>query len=143
MGSWNELDAVYPPGALTPATAFVVAFGHLAGATSVYAPEGDLAAFVRRYCAGLAPTADLLERAERFLGGVPLDQFAAELRARLTPEQRRCLALNLLDATQGRPAPARPATQELLLEALDLDQQLLRRYREVLLAKNELDVFAQ
>lgn len=31
MGSWAELDANYPPGALTPATALVVALGHLAG----------------------------------------------------------------------------------------------------------------
>lgn len=45
MGSWSELDANYPPGTLTPATALVVALGHLASARSVHA-DGRLAAFL-------------------------------------------------------------------------------------------------
>jgi len=45
MGSWTELDAIYPPRKLTPATALVVALGQLVGATSVY--EGErLATFL-------------------------------------------------------------------------------------------------
>lgn len=143
MGSWNDLDAVYPPGALTPASAFVVAFGHLAGARSVYAPAGGLAPFVGLRCAGLAATADLLERAERYLSAVSLEQFLAELPARLSPEQRRCLALNLLDTAAGRPPSERPALLEPLLQALELDPALLRRDREALQAKHDLELFAQ
>ena len=48
MGSWSELDAVYPPGALTPAAALVACLGRLEGAASVYRegpPVGRLAAW--------------------------------------------------------------------------------------------------
>lgn len=98
MGSWAELDADYPPGALTPAAAFVVALGHLAGASSVYANgvDGALAPFFPR--SGLAADRDLLDRAERYLQHVALGDFLAEARERLNPQQLRCLLINLLDA---------------------------------------------
>ena len=59
MGAWVGLGANYPPGTLTPATAFVVALGHLEGATSVYVDDDH----------------DVLTRAERYLGQIPIEPF--------------------------------------------------------------------
>lgn len=137
MGSWNDLDAVYPPGALTPATAYVVAFGFLAGARSVYAPGGGLAAFLGRWCGAIVPTADLLERAEHCLGEVSIEQFLDAARALLNPQQRSALGLALLEA-----APEHPLTGR-LLAALDLtDGQLLGNATAQALA-HEPNLFAQ
>lgn len=93
MGSWTELDATYPPGALTPATALVVALGHQARARSVYA-DGRRAPFLSP---GLGYDADLLGRAERYLSAVDLEQFLAEARALLSARQKLIVALQLLD----------------------------------------------
>lgn len=98
MGSWAELDAVYPPGALSPAAALVVALGRQAGATSVYAPGArTLAAFAPE---GIAYDAELIERAEHFFG-VPEDAFFAAADALLHRRQRLCLALRLLECARS------------------------------------------
>jgi hypothetical protein len=147
MGSWTDLDATYPPGKLTPATAFVVAFGHLSGAPSVYADPDvrALAGFIRLYCAGIVPTQDVLDRAERYLREVTFDAYLAEAAALLNPQQKRCLALNLLDAIVGRDEQL-PAHHYLLprfLERLGLPAADVEAYRQALIAKNEVEVFAQ
>ena len=54
MGAWSELDAAYPPGALTPGAAFVAALAHLHGATSIYDSTGALMRFVPDAGRGLA-----------------------------------------------------------------------------------------
>ncbi len=137
MGSWNDLDAVYPPGALTPATAYVVVFGLLAGARSVRASGGGLAPFLARWCGAIAPTADLLERAERFLGAVPPEEFLDAAGALLNPEQRRALALALLDAAPEHPLAAR------LLAAFGLAAGELRDDPAARALAREPDLFAQ
>lgn len=98
MGSWAELDAIYPPGALSPAAALVVALGRQAGASSLYAPgTRRLAAFAP---AGIAYDQELIERAERFFA-VPEDAFFAAADALLHRHQRLCLALLLLERAAG------------------------------------------
>ena len=145
MGSWAGLDANYPPGALTPATAFVVALGHLAGAASVYADASAtrLATFLPRY--GLDYDLDLLTRAERYFREVTVEQFLCETNALLNPEQRLCLALNLLDATlaQGVVRPGDHPRCALLLEGLGLTAEQLQPYWQALAIKNDLSLFPQ
>ena len=145
MGSWTGLDANYPPGRLTPATAFVVALGHLAGARSVYADDAAtrLAAFLPRH--GLDYDHDLLTRAERYLGQVPIEQFLEEAHRLLNPEQKLCLALNLLDAAQAQ-GVVRPGDHPRLmtiLEGLGLTAERLQPYWQVLAIKNDLSLFPQ
>jgi hypothetical protein len=144
MGSWTELDAYYPPGRLTPAAAFVVALGHLAGASSVYANgiDGALAAFFPRH--GLAADRDLLERAEHFLNNIALRDFVAEAHERLNPQQLRCLLVNLLDAllASGNDAGTR-SRFGLLSEGLGATPEQLAPYRHALEIKNDLSVFPQ
>jgi hypothetical protein len=141
MGSWTELDAYYPPGVLTPGAALVVALGHLAGASSVYA-GGALAPFFPRH--GLVADQDLLERAEHYLRDVPLDDFLSEARERLNPQQLRCLLLNLLDATLAAGArPEESAPLGRLLAGLGASLAQLEPYRQALELKNDLSVFPQ
>ena len=145
MGSWAGLDANYPPGALTPATAFVVALGHLAGASSVYADAAAtcLAAFLPRH--GLGYDHDLLTRAERYLRQVDLTQFLEEAHALLNREQRLCLALNLLDAMLAQQV-ARPYDHARfgdLLAGLGIAPDQLQPYWQALAIKNNLDLFPQ
>ncbi len=145
MGSWVGLDANYPPGTLTPATAFVVALGRLADARSVYADAATtrLAAFLPRH--GLDYDHDLLTRAERYLGQVPIEPFLEEARTLLNGEQKLCLALNLLDAAlaQGilRPGDHPRFTQ--ILEGLGLTAEQLQPYWQALNIKNDLGLFPQ
>jgi hypothetical protein len=145
MGSWIGLDANYPPGTLTPATAFVVALGHLAGARSVYAddPATRLATFLPRH--GLDYDHDLLTRAERYLREVPLEPFLEEARTLLNPEQKLCLALNLLDAAlaQGVVWPGQHPRLSQILEGLGLTAEQLQPYWQALVIKNELCLFPQ
>ena len=140
MGSWSELDANYPPGALTPATALVVALGHLAGATSAYA-EGRLAPFLP---AGIGYDADLLRRVERYLSEVPLDQFLAEASALLSRGQKLVLALQLLDCqlAAGDP-PGQRGLVEQLIAGLGVDADRLAAHRATLALKNALSLFPQ
>jgi hypothetical protein len=145
MGSWAGLDANYPPGTLTPATAFVVALGRLAGATSVYADDTAtcLAAFLPRH--GLDYDHDVLTRAERYLGQVPIEPFLDEARMLLNPEQKLCLALNLLDATlaQGVVRPGEHPRLTQILEGLGMMAEQLHPYWRTLAIKNELSLFPQ
>lgn len=140
MGSWAELDANYPPDALTPATALIVALGHLAGVTSVYR-DGKLASFLP---AGLGYDADLLGRAERSLDEVPLDQFLVEAAALLSPRQKLVVALQLLDRqfAAGDP-PVRRVLLHRLVAAVGADSDALATHRATLALKNELELFPQ
>lgn len=140
MGSWAELDANYPPGTLTPATALVVALGHLAGVTSVYA-DGRQAAFLP---AGLGYDPDLLGRAERYLGEVPLEQFLVEAAAFLSSRQKLVIALQLLDQqlAAGDP-PARRALLAQLITGIEADRDSLAAHRATLVLKNGLELFPQ
>lgn len=140
MGSWSELDANYPPGALTPATVLVVALGHLAGATSAYA-EGRLAPFLP---AGIGYDADLLNRVERYLSEESLDQFLAKADALLSRGQKLVVALQLLDrhlATGDR--PDRRHLVEHIIAGLGLGADLLGTHRTTLALKNDLSLFPQ
>lgn len=89
MGSWSDLDANYPPGRLTPATAFVVALAQLSEAPVT----GDTSWL---YDARLGASPDLRERVSRYLH-IPPDHFLAEARDLLRPQQRLCIVLNLCD----------------------------------------------
>ncbi|HMQ31314.1 MAG TPA: hypothetical protein PKD53_11330 [Chloroflexaceae bacterium] len=140
MGSWTELDATYPPGALTPATALVVALGHQAGAASVYA-EGRPAPFLP---AGLGYDPDLLGRAERYLGEVPLEQFLAEARALLTAHQKLVLALQLSDRqlAAGDPPQGRALVGR-IVAGVGADADALAGHLATLALKNDLARFPQ
>ena len=145
MGSWAGLDANYPPGTLTPATAFVVALGHLGDVTSVYADAAatHLAAFLPKH--GLDYDQDLLTRAERYLHEIPIELFLDEARTLLNREQKLCLALNLLDAAlaQGLVRPADHPRLSQILEGLGVTAEQLRPYYQALATKNDLSLFPQ
>lgn len=140
MGSWTELDAIYPPGKLTPATALLVALGHLEGARSVYA--GDrLAAFLP---VGLGRDADLLGRVERYLAEVPLEQFFAEAQALLSGRQKLVIALQVLDRALASGADgARQARAAQLIAGLGADADAVAAHRATLALKNDLGSFSQ
>ncbi len=140
MGSWAELDAIYPPGKLTPATALLVAHGHLAGVRSLY-QEGHLANFLPP---GLAYDADMLGRAEHYLAEVSLEDFLVEARAMLGAHQRLVLILQLLDrhlATGDRPAGRALIAQ--ISNALEVGAEALVPYQATLVLKNNLALFPQ
>jgi len=145
MGSWIEFDATYPPGVLTPAAALLVALGHLAGATSVYADGrgGALAGFMP--ARGIAYEPDLLGRAERYLTSVPLEAFAAEAAERLNRRQRLCLLLNLIDRRMaaGHERPEAHPLIALLQTALGVTPADLAPLRQALAIKNDLSIFPQ
>lgn len=144
MGGWSELDAVYPPGALTPGAALVTALAHLHGATSLYDENGNLARFVPDVRRGLALDRDLLDRIEQYLARVSFDDFVHEARERLNHQQLRCLALNLLDAVLA--AGERPEAQpryRALIEGLGITAEMIDPYRHALVLKNDLSVFPQ
>ena len=143
MGSWAELDANYPPGALSPAAAVIVALCHLAGTPSIYAADGGLASFLPRR--GLSYDHELLARAEGYLQEVEIGQFLEQARAMLNPEQKLCLALNLLDYAlaadigwpEDHPLLAR------MLEGLGLTAEQIGPHWQTLAIKNELSLFPQ
>ena len=144
MGSWTELDARYAPGSLTPASAFVAALGHFIGANTVYvhASTSMLADWLPRH--GIAYDHDVLIRAERYLTEVELEQFLSEACTLLHPEQKLCLALNVLDRALSR--GARPAEQPRftqIIEGLGLSLEQLQPYWWALAIKNELSIFPQ
>lgn len=144
MGSWVELDARYPPEALTPATAFVVAVGHMVGATSVYAngSSAALADWLPRH--GPDYDHDLLVRAERYLKEVGLEPFLHEACTLLFPRQKLCLALNLLDlALAARLPPDQQPRFTQLIEGLGMTMEQLRPYWQALVLKNDMSIFPQ
>ncbi len=145
MGSWIEYDAIYPPGTLTPGAVLLVALGHLAGATSVYADGSGypLADFLPRR--GLAYDPDILGRAERYLGEVSLDAFAAEATERLNQRQRLCLMLNLIDRLQadGYERPEAHPLVARLMDALSVSPAEIAPLRQALALKNDLSIFPQ
>lgn len=142
MGSWVELDAIYPPGALTPAAALLVALGHLEGAGSVYGDAGRPAGFLPGR--GIAYDADLLARAERWLRE-PRATFLAEAAERLGQERRRIVLLNMLDraTADGTIAPAHAALIAEVAAALHIPADELAAYRRTLMLKNDLGAFPQ
>jgi acyl carrier protein phosphodiesterase len=141
MGSWTDLDANYPPGALTPAAAFAVALGHLHGLQSAYDAEG-------RRAASLPPDLpydhDLLTRIERYLREVPIDAFLAEAERLLRPRQKLCVALNLLDAAwAGRERPEEHPLLEYMLDGLGVDLDALTTHRQTLALLHDVGLFPQ
>lgn len=144
MGSWTEFDGYYPPGCLTPGAAFLVALVVLDGGSSIYADHerGVLAAVVPR---GRMPLdADLLARAEHFLANVPPEVMLSEARKRLNRQQRRCLAINLLDRVLA--ADATPETHprfRTLIAALGITHDEWYPYWLTLSYKHDLSVFPQ
>lgn len=136
MGSWSELDANYPPGALTPAAALIVALGMAEGAGSVYAEGGRPAAWVPR---ALGLSAELLARAEPHLRAADPAAFLAEARERLAMQQRLALLANVLD----RAAPGGHAFVERLRCGLGVPDDLLAPIRQALALKNDLGLFPQ
>jgi hypothetical protein len=140
MGSWSDLDANYPPGTLTPATALVVALGHLTGAGSAYA-DGQRASFLPL---SLGCDPDLLGRVERYLGEVSLEQFLAEARGLLSARQKLVVALQLIDRqlAAGDPPERRPMLAQ-LIGGIGVDSDALGAHRATLALKNELELFPQ
>jgi hypothetical protein len=142
MGSWAELDARYPPEALTPASALMVALCHLEGLLSIYGGDGSLADCLPRH--GLFYDQELLVRAESYLQNTPPDRFLEQARALLNPEQKLCLLLNLIDHALSRGLrldkhPALLAT----IEGLGASLEQLRPYISTLAIKNDLSLFPQ
>lgn len=141
MGSWTDFDANYPPGALTPATAFAVAFGHLYSAAGAYDASGRPAAWLPR---GLGYDHDLLTRIDRYMREVPLDAFLPEAAALLRPRQKLVLALNLLDtAWEAHERPEQHPRLSALLEGLGVDINALAGHRATLALLHDLSMFPQ
>jgi hypothetical protein len=144
MGSWSELDAVYPPGALTPAGAFVLACAHLEGAHSMYADpdSGQLASYLP---AGISYDAEFCRRSEQLLRDLPLDEFLARAADVLNRQQKFCLALNLLDRTLAAQTGRRDLRPQFvqLSEGLGISMDELQPHIETLRLKNEVNLFPQ
>ncbi|RRR76641.1 MAG: hypothetical protein EI684_02605 [Candidatus Viridilinea halotolerans] len=140
MGSWSELDAIYPPLALTPATVLVVALGHVAGATSIY-NDGQLASFLP---AGLGYDAELCARAEHYLATVPRARFLEESRALLSPRQRLIVALRLHERqlAAGNPSTSHPLVAQ-ICAGLGVSPGDLAPHRATLALLHDHDSFAQ
>jgi hypothetical protein len=142
MGSWVELDAIYPPGALSPATALIVALAHLNETGSIYL-DGKLADFLPKQ--GLAYDAEMIERAEHWLREHTQEEFLDEIGKVLGPEQRLVLMLNVLDRlfASGLAMPERHPLYGRFLEALGLTPDVIAPYRAALVMKNNLAIFPQ
>ncbi len=145
MGSWTEFDATYPPGVLTPASALLVALGHLAGVSSIYADgqSGPLADFMPRR--GIAYEPDLLGRAERYLGSVELESFAQEAAQRLNHRQKLSLLLNLCNRrmAEGDERPETHPLIALLMQRLEISREELLPLRQTLSLVHDLSIFPQ
>ncbi len=136
MGSWNDLDAIYPPGVLSPAAAYLAAFGVVYGLDETCGADGTLHPWLQ--VAGIPTTADVLTRADAALAG------AADIAALVAPlhsGQRLCLALNLLDAVL--PSPAQRERRAQLIAALAVDPAVLLVAERLLQQKNDRSVFPQ
>lgn len=147
MGSWAELDAIYPEGTLTPGTALVVALGYVSGATSVYADRetGILAPFLTKQHLDRILSNDICKRAEVYLQERPRDTFLTEANRLLTRKQKLSILLTMLDAALAR-GVASPQTQPLFqqfFQAFDIGEEQLRPHLECLMLKNNADLFPQ
>ncbi|WP_129628767.1 hypothetical protein [Candidatus Oscillochloris fontis] len=145
MGSWTEFDATYPPGVLTPASALLVALGHLAGASSIYAngQSGALADFLPRR--GIAYEPDLLGRIEHYLKHVEVDTFAQEATQRLNRRQKLSLLLNMCHRRMAA-GDERPETHPLIarmISALEIPLEELMPLRQSLSLLHDLSIFPQ
>jgi hypothetical protein len=140
MGSWSDLDANYPPGTLTPATALVVALGHLTGARSVE-NNGQRASSLPP---GLGYDPDLPGRVERYLSEVSLEQFLAEASGLLSARQKLVVALQLIDQqlATGDPPERRPLLAQ-RIGGIGVDSDALAAHRATLALKNDLELFPQ
>jgi hypothetical protein len=137
MGSWTDLDANYPPDALTPATALVVALAHIAGATH----DAD-AAIALLPELGYIP--GLRERMARYLHEVALDAFLAEAHTLLAPRQQHAIALLLHHAHRAAGAPAeRTLLLEHIIHGLGVDPAELATYHDAPARTNDLELFPQ
>ncbi len=147
MGAWPELDAIYPPGKLTPAIAFIVALTYMVGADGVYLEEeeGSLAAFLPKHGLGDVRYDDLLDRADAYLQEASFDQFLAEVPPVLNKPQKLCILLNMIDSAlaDGIVAPEETATFKQFLTAFDISMDQIRPYIEGLIIKHNLKVFTQ
>ncbi|MFV9507833.1 MAG: hypothetical protein AB4911_25065 [Oscillochloridaceae bacterium umkhey_bin13] len=140
MGSWTELDANYPPGSLTPATALVVALAHLAGTRQIIV-NGTRATFLPL---GLAYDTDLLERVRRYLNEVALEDFLAEAQRLLSARQRLGIALQLhaQQLAAGNPLEHHPRLNQ-LCTGLGVSEPELAPHRVTLALTHDLGCFAQ
>jgi hypothetical protein len=137
MGSWTDLDADYPPGALTPATALVVALAHVAGV----AHDAD-AALALLPELGFIP--GLYARTARYLHAVALEAFLAEARALLAPRQKHAIALRLHDAHRAAGAPAeRMLLLEDIINGLGIALAELVAYEGAPARTSDLELFPQ
>lgn len=147
MGAWPELDAIYPPGKLTPATAFVVALTYMVGADDIYLEEeeGSLAAFLPKHGLGDVRYDDLLDRADAYLQAASLEQFLAEAPHMLNKQQKMCILLNMFDSAlaDGMVAPEETDVFQQFLAAFDISMDQIRPYIEGLVIKHNLKVFTQ
>ena len=137
MGSWSDLDAIYPPGTLSPASGLVVAIGHLLGAPSVYAAPHHGAPWVPEV---FQTDQAVLARAEYWLHQ-PTARFWAEVRDRLFPQQRMVIALQLFDRASLSGIP--PIICDELVAQLCLNSPDLAVYRVAIARKNDLSLFPQ
>ncbi|NJN17916.1 MAG: hypothetical protein HC822_17400 [Oscillochloris sp.] len=140
MGSWNELDAVYPPGVLTPAAALITALGHVSGANCVYADKGGSAAFIPyAELDGILP--DTLARAAHFLA-LPLTDFLPLLRDCLTPPLRLRLLALVFDRAYGAGAAQALWVAETIAADLELPPVEVESLRRAFRLRHDLAGFA-
>jgi hypothetical protein len=108
MGSWTELDAIYPPDALTPATALVVTLCLVAepALRDAALSSGNLASLLRRADLKALLTSDVSTRALRFLREVPPERMLLEAAARLNRDQRQAVLLHLAEELRAARHPS-------------------------------------
>lgn len=147
MGSWAELDAIYPEGKLTPATAFVVSLGHMIGADSVYSDRETrtLAPFLTRDGVSSLLSADVLRRAEDYLQERPLDTFLDEANLLLITKQKLSILFNMIDLAleQGVAAPETHPRFTQFRQAFGITEEQIQPYVQGLALKRNLELFPQ
>lgn len=145
MGSWGELDAHYPAGSLTPATALIISLAYLRKERTVYADDGrGPAAWIPiQRLDGISP--DQLERAEQLLTGLSFEEFLERAAALLWPRQRQALLLMLCNhvLAEGGRRPEQHPVILALLAAFELDINWLGQHLPALRLLNDYAVFPQ
>jgi|HigsolmetaAR202D_1030399.scaffolds.fasta_scaffold00012_101 hypothetical protein len=145
MGSWGELDADYPAGSLTPATALILALAYLRKESTVYAADGRSPAAwlpVQRLD-GVSPAQ--LERAEGLLTSLTFEEFLERAAALLWPRQRQALLLMLCNhvLVEGGRRPEQHPVIQALLGAFELDRAWLEQHLLSLRLLNDYAAFPQ